>query len=165
MNQKTAIKKEQVISELQKVRSNILTEVVALSTRQRNTVFLGIWSVKDLVAHLAGWDFTNMDAIKSVMAGKVPSFYKYHDHDWQTFNAILVEKYKSNTFRGLLATVKNSQMKLIELLQTIPPESFNKDFGVRFRRSKVTIQRLLEADIKDVQLHHRQIIDFFGKAK
>jgi hypothetical protein len=29
----------------------------------------------------------------------------------------------------------------------------------------VTIQRLLQADIKDVQVHHRQIVDFFGEKK
>jgi hypothetical protein len=165
MNIKSQAQKEQIISELQKVRSNILTEVLALSTKQRNTVFLGVWSVKDLLAHLAGWDFTNVDAIKSVMAGKVPSFYEYRDHDWQTYNAMLVEKYKGNSFREVIATVKRSQKELIKLLKPIPPECFSKDFDVRFRGTKLTIQRFLEADIKDVQIHHRQIVDFFGKAK
>jgi len=39
---KAAIKKEQIISELQKARSEILTEVAALSPKERNTVFLGV---------------------------------------------------------------------------------------------------------------------------
>lgn len=99
------------------------------------------------------------------MAGKVPAFYQYRDRDWQTYNAMLVGKYKGNSFRELLATVKRSQKELIEFLQPIPPEYFNKDFGVRFRGYKVTIQRLLEADIKDVQIHYQQIVGFFGKAK
>lgn len=165
MNAKAQTKKEQVISELKKVRSNILAEVVALSTKQRNTIFLGVWSVKDLLAHLAGWDFTNIDAVRSVLTGKVPSFYEYRDRDWQTYNAMLVGKYKRNSFRELLATVKKSQKELIEFLQPIPPEYFGKDFDVRFRGYKVTIQRLLEADIKDGQVHYQQIVDFFGKAK
>jgi len=61
--------------------------------------------------------------------------------------------------------LKESQKELVEYLQTIPPEYFNRDFGVRFRGYKVTIQRLLEADIKDVLIHHQQIADFFGKKK
>jgi len=165
MNAKAQAKKEQVISELKKARTNVLTEVVALSTKQRNTIFLGVWSVKDLLAHLAGWDFTNIDAVRSLMTGKVPSFYEYRDRDWQTYNAMLVGKYKRNSFRELLATVKKSQKELIEFLQPIPPEYFGKDFGVRFRGYKVTIQRLLEADIKDGQVHYQQIVDFFGKKK
>ncbi len=163
MNIKSQAKKEQVISELKKARSSILTEVVALSTKQRNTIFLGVWSVKDLLAHLTGWDFTNLDAVRSLMTGKVPSFYEYRDRDWQTYNTMLVGKYKRNSFRELLATVKNSQKELIEFLQPIPSEYFNKDFDVRFRGYKVTIQRLLEADIKDNRIHRQQIVDFFGQ--
>jgi uncharacterized damage-inducible protein DinB len=165
MNTKAQAKKEWSISKLQRVRSELLTEAAALSRKERDTVFLGIWSVRDLLAHLAGWDYANLDAAKSILAGKLPSFYEQKDRDWQTYNAMLVKKYRRNTFRELLATLKSSQKKLINYLQTIPPEHFNKDFGVRFRGYKVTIQRLLEADIKDVQIHHQQIVDFFGKAK
>jgi hypothetical protein len=165
MNTKAQAKKEWIISELQRVRSELLTEVAALSRKERDTVFLGIWSVRDLLAHLAGWDFANLDAVKSIIAGRLPSFYDHHDRDWQTYNAMLVKKYRRNTFRELRATLKGSQQKLVDYLQTIPPEYFNRDFGVRFRGYRVTIQRLLQADIKDVQIHHQQIVDFFGKKK
>jgi len=165
MSAKAQIKKEQVIRELQETRQSILAEIDVLSAKDRNIVFLGIWSVRDLLAHLAGWDFTNVEAIKSVLDGKLPAFYEHHDRDWQTYNAMLVRKYKMNSFRELRATVKTSQKKLIEYLQTIPPEYFNRDFGVRFRGYKVTIQRLLEADIKDVQIHCQQIINFFKESK
>lgn len=165
MKVKSQVKKEQIISELQKARSEILTEVAALSPKDRNTVFLEIWSVKDILAHLVGWDFANMEAVHSVLEGKLPAFYEYHDHDWQTYNALLVERYKKGSFKELLAAVRASQTKLVELVQPIPAEQFNRDFGIRFRRSKVTIQRLLEADIKDVRIHCQQIVDFFGMAK
>ena len=164
-NQKVVIKKEWIIGEMQRVRSELLTEVAALSRKERNTIFLGIWSVRDLLAHLAGWDYANLEAAKNVLAGKLPAFYAHKDHDWQTYNAMLVKKYKRNNFRELYATLRRSQQKLVNYLQTIPPEYFNRDFGVRFRGYRVTIQRLLEADIKDVQIHHQQIVDFFGKKK
>jgi hypothetical protein len=165
MNTKAQAKKEWIISEMQRVRSELLTEVAALSRKERDTVFLGIWSVRDLLAHLAGWDFANLDAAKSIIKGRLPSFYGHHDRDWQTYNAMLVKKYRRNTFRELRATLKGSQRKLIDHLQTIPPEYFNRDFGLRFRDRRVTIQRLLQADIKDVQIHHQQIVDFFGRKK
>jgi hypothetical protein len=165
MNTKAQAKKDRIIGEMQRVRSELLTEVAALSRKERDTVFLGIWSVREMLAHLAGWDFANLDAVKSIMAGRLPSFYEHKDRDWQTFNAMLVKKYRRNTLREQLATLKRSQQMLVGYLQTIPPEDFNRDFGVRFRGYRVTIQRLLEADIKDVQIHHQQIVDFFGKAK
>jgi len=106
-----------------------------------------------------------MEAIDNVLEGKPPAFYEHYDHDWQTFNALLVERYKKGSFKELVASVKASHIKLVELAQSVSVEQFNKDFGIRFRRSKVTVQRLLEADIKDVRLHHRQIVDFFDKTK
>lgn len=163
MNTKAQAKKEWLISEVQKARSELLSAVAALSRKERDTVFLGIWSVKDMLAHLAGWDYANLEAAKSIIAGKLPPFYKHKDRDWQTYNAMLVKEYRRNTFRELRAVVMGSQRKFLAYVQTTRPEDFNRDFGVRFRGSKVTIQRLLEADIKDVRLHHRQVVNFFGK--
>lgn len=155
------LEKDKVLANLIQVRRKLLEETAKLSRAQQNQVFLGIWSVKDLLAHIIGWDYTNLAAAKSILNGQVPAFYEHRDRDWQTYNAMLVSKYKRDSFKELLAAAKRSQKDLIEFLQTIPPEQFNKDFGVRFRGYKVTIQRLLEADIKDVQTHHEQIAKFF----
>ena len=158
------LRKDQTLAALVVVRQNVLTEVTRLSKEQQDQVFLGIWSVKDVMAHLIGWDYTNLDAAKNVLDARVPAFYDHHDHDWQTYNAMLVKKHKTNSFQELLEAAQASQAELIEFLQTIPPENFNRDFGVRFRGYKVTIQRLLEAEAKDEQIHHRQIVDFFKVA-
>ncbi len=165
MNTKTQAQKEQLLADLRKTRDDILKEMKALSAKKRDMVFPGIWSVKDLMAHLAGWDYTNLDAVGSVLAGKLPAFYKYRDRDWQTYNAMLVAKYKRDSFRELLSLIKSSQKELIDFLQPLPPESFGRDFGVRYRGYKVTIRRLLEADIKDGRVHFQQIKDFFKEKK
>jgi hypothetical protein len=154
---KAQTKKELVLTGLQDTRSAILAETAALPAEKRNKVFIGIWSAKELLAHLAGWDFANLDAIKNVLAGKVPAFYAHHDRDWKTYNAMLVANYKRDAFDELVTLVKNSQRQLIEFAQTIPSEAFNKDFGVRFRGYKVTIQRLLEAELKDEMVHLEQL--------
>jgi hypothetical protein len=155
------LRKNKVLSSLVEVRQNILDETSKLSETEQDQVFLGVWTVKDLLAHFIGWDETNLQATKSVLKGQLPSFYEHRDRDWQTYNAMLVKKHKKDSFQELFAKVKHSQKNLTEFLQTIPPEYFNKDFGVRFRRYKVTIQRLLEAEAKDEQTHLQQIVDFF----
>ena len=147
-----------------KTRQEILAEVANLSKEQGEQVFLGIWSVKDVLAHMIGWDFANLDAIKSVQAGQVPAFYEHKERDWQTYNAMLVRKYKQGSLEDLIISMKSSQEKLMKSLQAVPPDQFNKDFGVRFRGYKVTIQRLLEADTKDVHTHLQQIVDFFKRS-
>lgn len=159
------LRKDQILSSLIETRQDILAEVAKLSESQQDQIFLGSWSVKDLVAHFIGWDETNLQAVKSVLKREVPAFYQYRDHDWQTYNAMLVKKHKKDSSKELLATVQNSQTNLIEFLRTVPPEDFAKDFGVRFRGYKVTIQRLLEAERDDEQTHLQQMIGFFKKSK
>ena len=157
-------RKDQILSSLIGTRQSILAEVSELSEIEQDQVFLGIWSVKDLLAHLVGWDETNLQAVKSVMGGQLPAFYEHRDRDWQTYNAMLVKKHKKDSFRELLAALKASQEKLIEFLQMVPAEHFARDFGVRFRGYKVTIQRLLNAEWRDEQIHLQQIIDFFKES-
>jgi hypothetical protein len=162
---KAQSRKEQLLARLQEIRASILAEASDLSAERQDAVFLGSWSVKDLLAHLAGWDYTNMEAASSVMAGKLPSFYAQHDRDWAKYNARLVAKYKRDQLDQLIGLVKDAQRQLIEFMQTVPLSAFNKDFGVRFRGYKVTIQRLLEAELKDEQTHLQQIVDFLRQSK
>jgi hypothetical protein len=155
------LRKEQILTKWLQTRQSILAEASKLSEKQRDLVFLGIWSIKDLLAHLTGWDRTNKDAVKSVLEGQLPAFYNHHDRDWRTYNALLVREYNRDSFKELLTLLKDSQEQLLEFLNTLPPEVFNKDFGVRFRGYKVTIQRLLEAETEDEQIHLKQMTDFF----
>jgi hypothetical protein len=159
------LRKNQILSALIEVRQNILTEVSRLSDARQNQVFLGIWSIRDLLAHLAGWDYTNKTAVNEIMAGRLPMFYTHHDHDWKTYNGMLVAEYARDSSEELIRLTKSAQRDLIKLLEMIPPEMFNKDFGVRFRGYKVTVQRLLEAEVKDEQIHLQQIVDFIKGVK
>jgi hypothetical protein len=159
------LRKDQILSAFVETRQGILAEISKLPEAEQNQVFLGTWSVKDMLAHFIGWDNTNLLAAKSILKGELPGFYKHRDREWRTYNAMLVRKYKKGSFQELLTVAKNSQEKLIKFLQTIPPELFNKDFDVRFRGYKVTVQRLLEAERADEQTHHQQVTDFFKKSK
>ena len=158
--EKAVLKKVQVLSALVNVRGRILAEAAALSGEEQDRVFLGIWSVKDFLAHLAGWDYTNIKAASEVMAGKIPGFYAFHDHDWQSYNATLVAKYRRDSLEEAIAQVGISHRQMIEFMQAIPPDVFGKDFGVRFRDYKVTIARLMEAEVKDEETHLEQLIEF-----
>ena len=154
-------KKNRIISDLVEVRRRIIDTTSTLSPQRQDEVFLGIWSVKDLLAHLAGWDFTNIEAVNEVLSGKLPSFYQYYDRDWRSYNARLVEEYGEDDLAEAMSTVEDSHKKLVELLETVPAEEFDKDRGIRTgRRYKVTIARLLQAEIDDEKVHCRQVKDF-----
>lgn len=155
-----AVRKTQLLDVLEQTRIGFLTELSSLPPDKRSAVFLGTWSAHDVVAHLTGWDFANIQAAKDILADQLPQFYAHHDHDWRTFNATLVREHGQENWDGLLAGVANSCQELIAFFATIPAEEFDRDRGLRFRGYKVTIARLLEADVKDVSTHAAQVAAF-----
>jgi len=160
MSIKAEAKKDRLISDFIQVRHSILEAASSLSPAQQDQVFLGIWSVKDLLAHLVGWDLANIEAIQAILAGKLPAFYAHHDRGWKTFNDRLVAQHKRDNFEDLLSSVEDSHQQLIDVVKTIPAEEFDKDRDVRFKRYKVTIARTLQAEIDDEKTHHRQVKEF-----
>jgi len=149
-------KKDKVIAALVEARQKILDAVAALPPAKQDEVFLGVWSVRDLLAHLVGWDDANLAAVQEILAGQLPSFYAHHDRDWRTFNAGLVAKYRQE-MAALLALMQDSHQRLVDFLRTVPAEEFDRDKGLRFRGYKVTIARLLQAEASDEEVHYKQI--------
>ena len=153
-------KKDNIISALTQARRKILKVAHTLPSDKRGEVFLGVWSARDLLAHLVGWDYTNVEATKSILSGELPEFYSQHDRDWASYNALLVESHKTEDYAELLHSVEASHRALVDLLGTVPADEFEKDRGVRYKRYRVTIARLLQAEAEDEEEHARQIKAF-----
>ena len=152
--------KDELLYGLKAVRESILAEALALPPGACDRIFLGTWSAMDLLAHLAGWDHTNLQAAHDVLDGLLPEFYEQHDRDWQTYNAALVAKYKQPTFKKQVELVRQAQKQLMDELQKIPAEDLKRDTGVRARGIKVTIARLLQSELEDETTHFEQIYEF-----
>jgi len=152
--------KEQVISRLVEARRKILEVAAALPPGKQDQVFLGTWSVKDLLAHLVGWDGANIEAVGAILAGRLPSFYDHYDRDWHSFNARLVREHMKELYADLLASVEESHRKLIETVAEIPADEFVRDRGLRAKGWKVTVESILRVEASDEQAHYRQIEQF-----
>lgn len=160
MGTKKQQEKDEIISALKVARRKILDVAYSLPPEKRGEIFLGTWSVEDLLAHLIGWDYTNIEATRSILAGETPEFYSHHDRGWASYNAQLVELYKRADYEELLSSVEESHRALIAFLRRVPEEEFGRDTGVRFKRYKVTVARLLLVEAEDEEEHARQIKEF-----
>jgi hypothetical protein len=156
-------RKEEIISALVETRQRILDEASSLPPAKQDLVFLGVWTIKDLLAHLAGWDCTNLEAAQSILRGELPEFYDHIDPGWKTYNARLVAEHKIDDFEALISSVAASQQALTTFLETIFAEEFDRDRGLRYKRYKVTIARLLQAEARDEKTHLEQIEEFKRK--
>ncbi len=143
--------KDAVIEGLVQARRKILAAAGLLPPESQDEVFLGVWSVKDLLAHLAGWDHTNLNAVQEILAGQRPSVWEHYDRDWKSYNARLVKQYKRDDLAELLAVVVASRRELIDFLQALPADEYIKN-----RK----IGTLLRVEANDEEEHHRQMEAF-----
>ena len=161
MKQSSEDKKEQLLAEFAAARQAVLDAVHSLPPASRETEFLGTWSAHDIVAHLIGWDQTNLDAARAILAGHLPGFYASYDADWRTYNASLVRQCKQWTIAASVQAARNSHRALMEFLASLTAEDILGDRGVRSPRGRrVTIAMLLTAELNDERKHSRQIADF-----
>jgi hypothetical protein len=165
MQAKAEAKKQQVIAGLIEVRRQMLEVAAALPEEKQDLVFLGVWSVKDLLAHLVGWDAANLEAVKAIRAGRLPAFYAHYDHDWRTYNSQLVRRYRLEDYVLLMARVQASHKRLMRYLRTIPAVEFVEHAGLRFKGYKVTIAGELQVEIRDERLHLAQMQALASEAR
>ncbi len=154
------IRKDALLADLHAARLALLEAATALPGRQRDVVFLGTWSVKDLLAHLIGWDLANLEGAHALLDGRLPAFYAEHGPGWAAFNARLVARHKRSVYATLAPEVRRSHRALMKFLLTVPAAEFDRDQGVRFKGIRVTIARLLESETHDEWEHCRQIESF-----
>lgn len=146
-----------IIGELVEARRRIVYLAACISPKRQDVVFLGEWRVKELLAHLIGWDYTNLEAVPTILAGERPDFYSRYDRDWRGYNATLVQKHLTEDYAALLSSVRESHAALMDHLATVQPAEFGRDRGLRWKGFAVTIQSLLATERDDERRHFQQM--------
>jgi hypothetical protein len=152
--------KVKVLQALKQARACILAAAAMLPVDRRTEVFLGIWTIRDLLAHLIGWDVTNVEAAQELLEGHRPRFFERYDPGWRTYNSELVARYRLDDWAALLASVEASHQDLLAFLQALPAEDLSRDRGLRAGRAKLTIAYLLRAEARDEWVHCAQVEAF-----
>jgi hypothetical protein len=81
----------------------------------------GVWSVKDIVAHLASYEALLIDVLNSFLqSGPLPTLEQLATLGSQRFNDEEVERRKAQTPTETLAEYSASQARTLELIDQIP---------------------------------------------
>lgn len=93
------MRKEDLIEELSSARSELLAALAGLAPEQLLiTGVTGLWSVKDVLAHLVAWESEVVTALNQIENKRVPSILRIEDIDaWNE------EQYRINLRRPLEA--------------------------------------------------------------
>jgi len=115
------------------------------------------WSPRDVTAHLIGWNQHTIEGCRQIVQGERPDYFEDADNNYRNLNARSVKKFASKNKINLLAECTDSFKDLKSYLESLTPQQWEKDYGVRYRDWMITIYNTVLALQKDYETHREEI--------
>ena len=149
---------EGLIGRFDATRRALIEASEAVAPALRDVPFVGVWDLKDVIAHTIGWDRTNVEALPDFAAGRLPAFFAAYDDDWAACNAALVARYRVADWDALLASLRAAQAAFVTALGALPDSAL--DNVTLWGEKRISLRGMLRAVDQDEREHVRQIRDF-----
>jgi len=128
--------KQTALAKLDEEFNALLATINGLDEGAMSERFYDAWNVKDILAHIAGWQHTMKDAMERMARGEkpVPEGVDYSNAD--AWNAGFAAAMKAQSAATIVANLRQAYANYVRAARAIPEE--------RYGEGK-TINRLLEA--------------------
>jgi hypothetical protein len=149
--------KQSALNEVQGGFDALLAAVSDLDESALNARFYGDWSVKDVLAHIAGWQTEMTAALERMARGERPTPEGVDYGDADAWNARFARSMQGQSGTTVLAHLRQSFANYVRAARAIPDD--------RYGDGK-TVNRLLETSGSGhYQEHLPAIMDYRSKAR
>lgn len=114
--------RQSIVNELDSARERLLVLITPIDSRHE--IYPG-WTVKELLAHITGWDTVVIDTINCHLKGTALDISVNQGID--EFNAISISKCEGKATENVWNEFHETRKQLIQILLNIPPERFEED--------------------------------------
>jgi hypothetical protein len=141
--------KDALLREMEAGFAALLDAVNGLSEEQMSRVWYGDWSVRDILAHVAGWHREEIAMLERMARGErpVPESADYTDDD--AWNARFAAKWRAASAGEVLAELKASEEAYLAAALRLP--------GERFEEGRTAHRLVQEGCINHYQEHGNEI--------
>jgi len=99
------VDKREMLEHLTGAREELLAAIEGLSETEMTMLpVAGVWTIKDILAHIGGWAAWDLAGIRTILAGERPDFSAIQDVD--TFNGRLVAERSTWSLDQVLAEME-----------------------------------------------------------
>ena len=118
--------KDALLREMEAGFDSLLAAVDGLTEEQMGRVWYGDWSVRDILAHVAGWHREEIAMLERMARGErpVPESADYTDYD--AWNARFAAKWRAASAGDVLAELKASEEAYLAAASRLPEERFEE---------------------------------------
>jgi len=121
------------------------------------------WSLRDIVAHLVGWNRYITAGSIQIMRGELPFYDDDPGENFCNVNAELIREHSTKNREKLLEELLSTADGLKQFLESLDTKDWDHDFGVRHNGQIITIKNTVDELIADYLHHTVQIKDWARK--
>ena len=117
--------KSELLSEMNSKYTELEQMLAPLSNTQMTTTGVnGAWSIKDILAHLAAWQYVLLDRLQAAIQHTEPSssFQGLSDEDIDRLNSQFYEENKSRPLSEVQADFRNTYRQIADAVQAMNEE-------------------------------------------
>ena len=113
------------------------------------------WSIKDMLAHMTGWDDATIDSLRAYIIERPLSLLTIHSLD--EYNTLTVSSRKDLDYEHILNEWRHTRQVLRTIIEQLPEDKFIKPVIVPWGE-EVTVTYLLEMFHDHEEEHIRDIL-------
>lgn len=114
-----ADERRRLMAELELERNQLVRNIETCRIRDIDSAFLGEWSLKDIVGHVASWEAEAVTAIRELQHGKRPALFDFDRTTGDSWNQDHVERKRDLNFWSILEQLKGGRQRLLEELDAV----------------------------------------------
>jgi hypothetical protein len=95
--------------------------------------FIGQWSLKDIVGHVASWEAEVVSALRELRDGRRPALLDFDRSTIDTWNQDHVERKRDVNFWGVLEQLRGGRTRLVDEIDSFSDEDLAAEGSVQRR--------------------------------
>lgn len=134
-----ADERRRLLHELEVERNQFIRNVETCRIRDIERPFIGEWSLKDIVGHIASWEAEVVTAFRELRDGKRPALLDFDTAQLDNWNQDHVERKRNVDFWSLMDQLRGGRQRLIEELAAVSDEDLGSENSLQARLVRSTL--------------------------
>ncbi|MCC7088697.1 MAG: DinB family protein [Dehalococcoidia bacterium] len=134
-----ADERRRLLSELDVERNQLIRNIETCRIRDIERPFIGEWSLKDIVGHVASWEAEVVTALREFRHGIRPALFDFDPANQDSWNNDHVERKRDLNFWSVLEQLKGGRHRLKEELDHVSDEDLTAEDSAFERMVRATI--------------------------
>lgn len=134
--------RRRLLAEFELERNQLWRNIEWCRIRDIDRPFVGDWSLKDVVGHVATWEAEVISAFRAIREGRRPALYDFDPGQLEEWNQDHVERKRDIPFWAMLEQLRGSRVRLLDEIAHVSDEELLREGSRRER----LVRSVLEHD-------------------